>query len=71
MDIDVLVLRDRQEDQIAVYPAMHRVYDRFGREAAPQLPGAQEFLDDIASGEAVSKSIRANERIEVMGKAPW
>jgi hypothetical protein len=50
---------------------MHRVYDRFGREAAPQLPGAQEFLDDIASGEAVSKSILANERIEVMGKAPW
>lgn len=70
-DIDVLILRDRQEGQLDVYSALQRVADRFGREVNPHLLDTQEFLKDIDSGEAVAKSILANARIDLLGAQPW
>ena len=70
-DIDVLILRDQQGEQIEIYSALQRVADRFGREVNPHLLDTNEFLRDIEAGEAVAKSIIANARIELLGKQPW
>lgn len=70
-DVDVLVLREGEGEQIAIYSALEAVAMKFGREVNPHLLSAEEFLSDIAKGEAVAQSILANPRIELIGKQPW
>ena len=70
-DIDVLILRDREEEQLEIYSQLQRVADRFGREVNPHLLDTQEFLRNVETGEAVAKSILASARIELIGAPPW
>ncbi len=70
-DIDVLILRDREEEQLEIYSQLQRVADRFGREVNPHLLDTQEFLRNVETGEAVAKNILASARIELLGTPPW
>lgn len=70
-DIDVLILRDREEEQLEIYSQLQRVADRFGREVNPHLLDTQEFLRNVETGEAVAKNIFASARIELLGTPPW
>lgn len=70
-DVDVLILGASAEEEWDIRTALQEVALKFSHEISPQFLKTKEFIADLDKGEAVSRSILANPRIELIGEAPW
>lgn len=70
-DIDVLILGASAEQEWDIRTSLQEIALKSAHEISPQFLATATFLADLDKGEVVARSILANPRIDLIGKAPW